>query len=111
MVKRQTLTEYPQQWPDESSLKKASDIAGSHLEKGLGIAKILSELGLDNDGLIASIIYPAYEAKEVHLDTVKDRFGEPVGVLLRDAAQMGALGKLQQLEDSKSHQVENLRKM
>jgi len=111
MVKRQTLTEYPQQWPDESTLKKASDIAGTHLEKGLGIAKILSELGLDNDGLIASIIYPAYEAKEVHLDTVKDRFGEPVGVLLRDVAQMGALGKLQQLEDSKSHQVENLRKM
>lgn len=110
MVKRQALAE-PKSSLDEASLKKASDIAGNHLEKGLGIANILSELGLDQEGLMASIIYPAYEAKEVHLDTVIDRFGDSVGVLLRDVAQMGALGKLQQLEDTKSHQVENLRKM
>ncbi|HEV2614448.1 MAG TPA: bifunctional (p)ppGpp synthetase/guanosine-3',5'-bis(diphosphate) 3'-pyrophosphohydrolase [Gammaproteobacteria bacterium] len=110
MVKRQIHTD-PKHWLDDASLKKASDIAGTHLEKGLGIAHILSDLGLDQDGLIASIIYPAYESKEIHLDTVTERFGDPVGILLRDVAQMGALGKLQQLEDGKSHQVENLRKM
>lgn len=110
MVKRQSNPE-SHHGLDDGLLKKASDIAGSHLEKGLGLAKILFELGLDQEGLIAGIVYPAYEAKEVHLDTITERFGDAVGVLVRDVAQMGALGKLQQLDNTKSHQLENLRKM
>lgn len=110
MVKRQTNPE-SHKWLDEITLKKATEVAGAYLEKGLGLARIIAELGLDEEALIACVVYPAYAAKEVHLDTITERFGDAVGVLLRDVAQMEALGKLQQLEESKSHQVENLRKM
>ncbi|MDX2164095.1 MAG: bifunctional (p)ppGpp synthetase/guanosine-3',5'-bis(diphosphate) 3'-pyrophosphohydrolase [Gammaproteobacteria bacterium] len=110
MVKRQSNPE-SHKWLDEVTLKKASDIAGTHLEEGLGIARIISELGLEDEALVACIMYPAYAAKEVHLDTITERFGDAVGVLLRDIVQMGELGKLQQLDNAKSHQVENLRKM
>jgi GTP pyrophosphokinase len=86
-------------------------IPSSFIEEGLGLANILLEIGLDNEGLAAAVIYPALKTSEIHLDTVSDHLGENNARLLRDSIQMGALGKLQHLEERKSHQLENLRKM
>lgn len=115
----------PQAWLDQ--LKKARGEKEVHLpqiaiqlyapaqqdqlNKGLGIATILLELGLDTEGVAASILYPAFQHHDIHLDTVAEQFGENTAKLLRDVLQMGALSKLQHLEKRASHQLENLRKM
>jgi len=93
-------------------LRKATHLlTPDFIGEGLGIAHILLELGLDNEGLSAAIVYPMLKSHEIHLDAVTDHLGESNAKLLRDAIQMGALGKLQNLDDRQSHQLENIRKM
>ena len=120
MVKRYTHSD-PVSWlayfvnlrgeRDVSLLKKAMELCGSHLEKSLGISGILLELDLDSEGLAASIMAPAFEANEIHLETITDRFGENMAKLLRDISQLGALSKLQHLQARHPHQLEQVRKM
>lgn len=81
------------------------------LEKGMGIANILLELGLDSEGVAASIVYPALQNHDIHFDTVAEHLGESSAKLLRDAQQMRSLEKLQHLEQRAGAQLENLRKM
>jgi GTP pyrophosphokinase len=81
------------------------------LEKSLGIANILLELGLDNEGIAAAIAYPALQVHDIQLDTITDQLGESAARLLRDVLQMRSLDKLQQLGQRGSHQLENIRKM
>lgn len=121
MVKRHTHTD-PETWLSHVEaqrgekalplLRKATHLLSPvFIEEGLGIATILLELGLDNEGLSASIVYPMLKGHEIHLDTITDHLGESNARLLRDAIQMGALRKLQHLQDRQSHQLENVRKM
>jgi len=99
-------------WLEHPLLEKARNLSATDcLVEGIGIATILHEIGLDNEGLASAIIYPSLKAQEIHLDSVQDVLGENSSKLLKDVLQMGALGKLQHLEDRKSHQLENLRKM
>ncbi len=81
------------------------------LEKGIGIATILLDLGLDSEGIAASIIYPALQHNDIHFDTIAEQLGESSAKLLRDAQQMRSLEKLQHLEQRAGAQLENLRKM
>lgn len=81
------------------------------LEKGIDIADILYNMGLDNESLAASVLYPLVQDQEVDLDTITDYFGISNRKLLQDALQMRSLGKLQDLQSRGQHQVENLRKM
>jgi GTP pyrophosphokinase len=81
------------------------------LEKGLGIADILLNLGLDNETLACAIAYPALQVREIHMDSIVDCLGERSSKLLHDVLQMQSLGKLQHYEERGNHQLENLRKM
>lgn len=81
------------------------------LEKGIDIAAILLDLGLDTETLAVAIAYPALQAGDVHLDSMTDVFGEPAYKLLRDVLQMQSLGKVQDAATRGNHQLENLRKM
>src|SRR5689334_13800895 len=62
----------------------------SQLEKGLGIADILFDLGLDTATLAAAIAYPAVQAHDVHVDSITDRLGEASRKLIQDVLQMQA---------------------
>lgn len=79
--------------------------------KGLGIADILLDMGLDNETLAIALLYPALQTKETTLLAVSEQFGEAFSNLLHDVLQMQSLGKLQRLEQRNSQQIENLRKM
>lgn len=81
------------------------------LEKGLAIADILLDLGLDTETLIAALIYPIIQAEQTDPDWIAEKFGEACRRLLRDVLQMQSLGRLQQLEKRSNQQMENLRKM
>lgn len=81
------------------------------VKNSLGIAHILLSLGLDEDSLAASFIYPILQANEIHLDTIAENFGENIARLLNDAMQMQSLDKLKNVQLSNQHQIEKLRKM
>lgn len=125
MSKRHDLPINPQEWLIRlSTLRDAKDLAilknALHLyedksvslrEKGLGIADILLDLGLDTDTLTVALLYPVLQAKEGDSDSIPEKFGEGYYRLLQDVLQMQSLGKLQRVEGRSHQQMENLRKM
>ena len=82
---------------------------------GLEIAEILADLKLDQDTLVAALVYRGVREGKVSLAQVQERFGEVVAKLiegvLRMAAISASLGSRESLVLGTQVQVENLRKM
>lgn len=87
----------------------------SSFQAGLEIAEILADLKLDQDSLVAAVIYRAVREGKVALADVAQRFGPVVAKLidgvLRMAAISASLTPRQSLVLGSQVQVENLRKM
>ncbi len=125
MVKEKMHAENPETWlahvaklrekDDLGILKSAISLgAGDNpqlLKRGLGIADILLGLELDNETLAAAIIYPAFQAHQIHHDIAAEHFGDRVKKMLRDALQMQSLDRFQKVSDRDNSQIENLRKI
>jgi GTP pyrophosphokinase len=58
---------------------------------GLEMVEILADLGLDQDALVAAVLYRSVREEELELDTVKDQFGPKVANLIRGVMQMAAI--------------------
>ena len=82
---------------------------------GLEIAEILADLKLDQDSLVAAVVYRAVREDMTSLEVVQERFGPVVGKLvdgvLRMAAISASLNPRKSLVLPPQAQVENLRKM
>ena len=82
---------------------------------GLEIAEILADLKLDQDSLVAAVVYRAVREGKTSLEEVQKRFGPVVGKLVdgvqRMAAISASLNPRQSLVLGAQAQVENLRKM
>ncbi|WP_339416694.1 MULTISPECIES: GTP diphosphokinase [unclassified Pseudomonas] len=87
----------------------------SSFRTGLEIAEILADLKLDQDSLIAAVLYRGVREGHIQLATVGQRFGSVVAKLidgvLRMAAISASLSPRQSLVLGTQGQVENLRKM
>ena len=87
----------------------------SSFQTGLEIAEILADLKLDQDSLIAAVIYRGVREGKIPLPDVSQRFGPTVAKLidgvLRMAAISASLSPRQSLVLGTQAQVENLRKM
>ena len=87
----------------------------SSFQAGLEIAEILADLKLDQDSLVAAVIYRSVREGKVTLAEVSQRFGPVVSKLidgvLRMAAISASLSPRQSLVLGSQAQVENLRKM
>ncbi|MFJ3481898.1 GTP diphosphokinase [Pseudomonas sp. NPDC090202] len=87
----------------------------SSFQTGLEIAEILADLKLDQDSLIAAVIYRGVREGKIPLPDVTQRFGPTVAKLidgvLRMAAISASLSPRQSLVLGSQAQVENLRKM
>ncbi|MGV8917464.1 MAG: GTP diphosphokinase [Pseudomonas sp.] len=87
----------------------------SSFQAGLEIAEILADLKLDQDSLIAAVIYRGVREGKILLPDVAQRFGPTVAKLidgvLRMAAISASLSPRQSLVLGNQAQVENLRKM
>jgi GTP pyrophosphokinase len=87
----------------------------SSFQAGLEIAEILADLKLDQDSLVAAVIYRAVREGKVTLAEVSQRFGPVVSKLidgvLRMAAISASFSPRQSLVLGSQAQVENLRKM
>ncbi|MCL7462332.1 GTP diphosphokinase [Pseudomonas sp. NW5] len=87
----------------------------SSFQTGLDIAQILADLRLDQESLLAAVLYRAVREGKVALEQVSRQFGSTVAKLidgvLRMAAISTSLNPRQSLVLGTQTQVENLRKM
>lgn len=87
----------------------------SSFRTGLEIAEILADLKLDQDSLIAAVLYRGVREGHIALPLVSQRFGSVVAKLidgvLRMAAISASLSPRQSMVLGTQGQVENLRKM
>ncbi|WNW11441.1 GTP diphosphokinase [Pseudomonas sp. DTU_2021_1001937_2_SI_NGA_ILE_001] len=87
----------------------------STFQTGLEIAEILADLKLDQDSLIAAVIYRGVREGLIPLPQVEERFGATVAKLIEGVQRMAAisasLSPRQSLVLGSQTQVENLRKM
>ncbi|OPX55499.1 GTP pyrophosphokinase [Oceanospirillum multiglobuliferum] len=88
----------------------------SSLRTGLEMADILGELQMDEDTLIAAILYRAVREKQIALPAVSEQFGETVAKLIQGVIDMAAISQIQMPADGvvfgqNKSQLENLRKM
>ncbi len=84
---------------------------------GLEMADILGELQMDEDSLIAAILYRAVREGHISIEQVEESFGETVAKLINGVTEMAAISQIQLPtegivfgQENKS-QLENLRKM
>lgn len=122
MVKYQNHFDNPSAWQEKvvsargelpllnTAIKIYTEKDSALLDKGLRIADILLNMELDNETIIAAIVYPALQTEKITLEEITDNFGEIIRKLLKDVLKMQSLGKLKHLK-KRDHQVENLRKM
>lgn len=87
----------------------------SSFTTGLEMAEILAELKLDQDSLVAAVIYRAVRERKTDLPSVEHRFGAAVAGLVDGVQRMAAISVSQNPAKaavfSSQSQVENLRKM
>lgn len=84
-------------------------------DAGLEMASILGDLHMDEDALIASVIYRAVREERVSLQLVRDKLGDQVAHLIEGVLKMAAISSLQTesipVLGQGNAQVENIRKM
>ena len=82
---------------------------------GLEMVEILAELKLDQDTLVAAMLYRAVRETKLSLIQVEEQFGKVVAGLIRDVQGMAAISTIQNpkrpLHDHHQGQLEKLRKM
>ena len=97
-----------------ASDKKWSEDSSS-LKTGLEIAQILVDLKLDQETLVAGILYRAVREGQVQLAEITSQFGPVVAKLIDGVLRMAAISNSMNPKDSvvlnAQTQVENLRKM
>jgi GTP pyrophosphokinase len=67
----------------------------SAFKTGLEMAEILADLSLDQDAIVAGILYRTVREEELELDTVRDQFGPKVATLINGVARMAAIHRQQ----------------
>ncbi|NND37956.1 MAG: GTP diphosphokinase [Pseudomonadales bacterium] len=102
----------------EPLLEQHSDVSHQrpgYLESGLEMAAILSELQLDEESLIAAVVYPVVASGALPIDTVRSELGDEVANLLAGVLRVAALSTRDNENEpvlgQRGAQVDNLRKM
>ena len=83
---------------------------------GLEMAQILVELDLDQNAIIAAILYRAVREEKASLDEIRKKFGEEVSSLIAGVGQMAAISSTHQpfkgsVLGQMQGQIDNVRKM
>ncbi len=84
---------------------------------GLEMADILAELQLEQEALVAAVVYRGVRENKIPLDDVVERYGKNVGVLIEGVLGMAAISHLRNDSQEKvfgqqsEGQTENVRKM
>lgn len=85
----------------------------AQVRTGWEMVEILAELKMDQDSLIASLLFPAFEADLLELSVIVEKFSQPVSALLTSVQQMEAIRTIPTSvkQGADSQQADNLRRM
>ena len=78
--------------PSDSEL--SWDESSSCLRVGLEMAEILAELHVDQDGLVAAILYRAVREGKLANSIIADQFGAPIAKLIDGVLRMAAISRV-----------------
>ncbi len=73
----------------------------------VAVAKILLEMGMDNDCIVAALLHDVVEDTKYSLDFIKEQFGDDVALLVDGVTKLGQVP----LSSREEVQAENIRKM
>ena len=73
----------------------------------VAVAKILFELGMDNESIIGALLHDVVEDTEYNLDYIRKEFGDDVALLVDGVTKLGQIP----LSTREEVQAENIRKM
>lgn len=100
---------------DRDSVTATNPTRTSSLVTGLAMADILAELNLDQDSLIAAVLYRAVREGSLELKRVEKDFGQDIAQLIDGVLRMAAISRLinpdHRSVGSEEQQLENIRKM
>ena len=91
--------------------------ATSSFKSGLEMAEILAELQMDQESLVAAILYRSVREGKVELSVIKTDFGSVIAKLIDGALKMAVIGTLLNLTENNvfgkesGEQLDNVRKM
>lgn len=88
----------------EGQLRKSGE---PYLIHPIAVVKILAELGMDEDTLVAGLLHDVVEDTEYTGEQLTEEFGEEVALLVDGVTKIGALA----FENKEERQAETLRKM
>lgn len=88
----------------EGQLRKSGE---PYLIHPMAVVKILAELGMDEDTLVAGLLHDVVEDTEYTNEQLREEFGEEVELLVDGVTKIGSL----QYENKEERQAETLRKM
>lgn len=88
----------------EGQLRKSGE---PYLIHPIAVAKILAELGMDEDTLIAGLLHDVVEDTEYTKEELTEAFGQDVAQLVDGVTKLGSIV----FENKAAQQAENLRKM
>lgn len=87
----------------------------SSFKIGLDMSDILTELHVDEDGIVAAIVYRAVRENQITLNHVRKNFGEDVAKLVQGVLRMAAISNIQfskkNVLGKQSDQLEQARRM
>ena len=91
-------------------------VGKSSYRTGLEMADILVELGLDEESLVAAIIYRAVREGKLSLECIHEELGQPIADLVQGVLKMAAISGIQFMTDrtvlgQSQDQLEQARKM
>lgn len=92
------------------------DAVRSSFETGLEMAEMLAELRVDEDGIVAAIVYRAVRENQITLNHVRKQFGETVAGIVDGVLRMAAISEVRLADSSpvlgqKTDQSEQARRL
>ena len=76
------------------------DPVRSSFETGLEMAEMLADMHVDEDGIVAAIIYRAVRENQVTLKHIRKQFGEAVGAIVDGVLRMAAISDVRLADSS-----------
>lgn len=104
------LATLPLEWPPQQ-LELIRSAYALATPRGLAVADLLADLGMDHDVVAAALLHEQVETGELTVAAVEQRFGPAIAQLVEDVTALELIGQLHQQGPHAGKQLESLRKM
>lgn len=94
-----------------ASQEHATEVGVSCLELGLAMADVLSDLEVDQDTVLAGLIFESVHYAELSIEDIEEDINPQVAKLIKGIAKMDAIASIQSRHFGMRQHIDNVRKM